>query len=81
MTRTRIFCQNCRKYNATRESPITKATPTEDRKCSKCGAFELCNDGPVKGKFADVECGDKCEEVSGASCKCACGGMNHGMRA
>lgn len=81
MERTRIICLTCRRYNATREFPITRESSIEERTCSKCGAADLANDGKVKGKFADVQCTDKCETATSATCKCACGGEHHGERA
>lgn len=35
----------------------------------------------VKARYSDVPCDDRCTHATGASCKCSCGGVNHGCEA
>lgn len=36
---------------------------------------------PLKARFSDDPCSPECREATGGSCKCKCGGMNHGVDA
>lgn len=43
--------------------------------CPEHGAFSLSN---VYGEFVEKKCGSVCQNATGATCDCSCGGANHG---
>ena len=46
-------------------------------RCPACNRWVIV--AQVAGKFGKRECGAWCEDGTGKSCTCTCGGRNHGM--
>lgn len=48
--------------------------------CPCCGGIMILV-GEIKGTVGKTACEAFCETATGNTCKCQCGGMNHGVRA
>ena len=63
--------------DAPRMTPVCDAVPY----LAWCVAHRSPLQGrPIRTFRSEQDCSDECEVATGSSCRCRCGGLNHGVR-